>query len=284
MKKQNKAKKKLSIKKSFKLTNLSSIGLILAVAAVASLGAGYFSKQASAATVVPKSALIYGDSLTWESTWEINNVFAPKKGWTVNVHSFPATAPCDWLGWLPTDLATYHPTVVSFTSAGNPSSNCMTGDALTIGTDAYYAKYTQDINDMFAQVTATGAKFVYIAGPPFGDPVRDAAVIKINAIAKQLAANYHGVSYSNAARVALSKNNKYTDYLPCLRTETAAQGCSNGLIAIRTLTGLQAGLHLCPQGLPSDFPWFCTTYSSGEFRYGRAIANTTATPPKPILP
>ena len=62
------------------------------------------------------SFLVYGDSLTWESA----NFIQQRMGNEVFVHSFPASAPCQWVTWLNQDLATYHPKVVGIISAGNP--------------------------------------------------------------------------------------------------------------------------------------------------------------------
>jgi hypothetical protein len=133
-------------------------------------------------------------------------------------------------------------------------------------------------------VSATGAKMVFVDDPPFAWAPRDAAVGQIIEIATELAGEYHGVSIVKTARNALSKSGKYTAYKPCLTIETAAMGCSNGLIAVRTTSGIQTGLHLCPPGLPATFPWYCPVYSSGEYRFGRAIAAAAAHPPKPIAP
>src|SRR4051794_23276071 len=47
----------------------------------------------------PKHALIFGDSLTWESNKYINSE-AKKEGWDVRTHTFPGTAPCDWVQWM----------------------------------------------------------------------------------------------------------------------------------------------------------------------------------------
>ncbi len=260
--------------------------VVIAVMLTTPLLVSLVSKRANATTVTQKSALVYGDSLTWESYWQIQSKFATKTNWTFQNFSFPDTAPCDWLTRLPNDLATYQPTVVAITTAGNASS-CVKdadGNSLDINTAGYYAKYEQDINSMFSQITATGAKVIFFKAPPFTDPARNAAVPKIFSIAKTLAANYHGISVSGAIFNALSTNSKYASYKACLTTETAAMGCSGGKIPIRTLTGTQAGLHLCPAGLPADLPWFCLAYSSGEFRFGNALVNTVFAPPAPILP
>jgi hypothetical protein len=242
------------------------------------------SAPASATTTVStKTALIYGDSLTWESYWAIQAKFATKKHWIFHNLSFPQSAPCDWLGRLASDLAAYHPTIVAITSAGNVSS-CVTdadGNAQAVNTPGYYARYQQDLGAMFSEITATGSKVLFMEAPPFADPDRNAAVPQILGIAKTLAKGYHGVSVSSAINTALSKNGKYTAYKACLPSEAAQNGCLKGQIAVRTLTGVQAGLHLCPIGLPS-FPWFCQIYSSGELRFGNALVETIVAPPPPI--
>jgi hypothetical protein len=89
-----------------------------------------------------------------------------------------------------------------------------------------------------------------------------------------LAAQYPGVSISDSVRTALSTDDgTYASTLPCLSTEGAGKGCVKGQIDVRTVVGPQIGLHLCPGGLTATYPWPCATYSSGELRYGRAVAH-----------
>lgn len=209
------------------------------------------------------SFLMYGDSLTWESA----NFIQQRMGNEVYVHSFPASAPCQWVTWLDQDLATYHPKVVGIISAGNPCPG------QTIGSLAYYFQYEGDLNTMFATATAAGAKVVFFDAPPMLDPARNIAVSEIPAMAQALAANYPAVTISTDVATALSSDGAYTPTMPCLASEGAAEGCLKHSITIRTTVGLQAGLHLCPAGLASDFPWPCPTYSSGEFRFAKAVVN-----------
>ena len=142
---------------------------------------------------------------------------------------------------------------------------------LTQGTAAYYNKYQSDLNTFFAESTAAGAKVVFIEGPPMLNATWNSAVSQIEQIAANLATKYTGVSISTGPRLAVSNNGVYTSYLPCLSSETAADGCVNGQIAVRTITGIQTGVHFCPVGLT---PRKCATYSSGEVRFGEAIAKT----------
>lgn len=50
------------------------------------------------------------------------------------------------------------------------------------------------------------------------------------------------------------------------------------------VTGTQTGIHLCPDGLQAGYPYACDMYSSGELRYGKALANAMSNPPRPVVP
>src|SRR6478609_10959525 len=72
------------------------------------IAAGLYPSTAHAAPLPPGTALVYGDSLSYESRFQLTAQFAKKKGWTLRTHTFGGTTPCDWLSWLPADLAAYH--------------------------------------------------------------------------------------------------------------------------------------------------------------------------------
>lgn len=237
------------------------------------------------ATTPPKVALIYGDSLVWESQSVILSATHSRH---VNATYLggPGQAPCDWLATLDADLAAFKPAVVALSTAGNSMFACMTdanGVPWVMGSDGFYARYRADLDSFFAKVTASGARMVFVADPPMADPVRNAAVSGVIAIAAQLAGQYHGVSIATKVRTALSVKGLYVAQMKCARNETAAMGCANGLIAVRTITGAadQIGLHLCPEAL--SFPAPCVSYSSGEKRFGTALATATTNPPAPVL-
>jgi hypothetical protein len=258
-----------------------AVALVL-VAAVASLAAA-----SASASPTPKTALVYGDSLTFESRYAIANRIALRSGWTVATHAFGGTAVCDWIPWLATDLVTYHPSIVAVETVGNASRPCMLdadGNVLVQGSAAFYAKYQADMNTFAAAVTATGAKLVFIAGPPMLNATWNAAVLGLLGVERKVAASYPGVSVSISPRNAVSAAGVYQATKPCLASETAAMGCINGQIAIRTNVGLQTGIHFCPTGLDAGYPYACGEYSSGEFPFGGAMANTVVAPPPPIRP
>lgn len=235
----------------------------------------------------PKPVLVYGDSLVWESLGVVAGNTASHKV-AATVIGGPAQAPCDWLATLDSDLAKYKPVVVELATAGNSFFPCMydpaTGQPWPMGSAGYYARYRSDLNTFFSKVTASGAAMVFAEDPPMLDSTRNAAVVQIIAIATSLAGQYHGVSLAKNTRTTVANGSKYTSYKKCLKGETAAEGCSGGLIAVRTVSGdpAQIGLHLCPQSL--DFPDPCPVYSSGEKRFGNALSASVEHPPKPVLP
>jgi hypothetical protein len=248
------------------------VGLLLA----AILGAG-FAAPAGAATT--KTALIYGDSLVWESTPDINL----GTGWTRAMHAIFGRAPCDWLNALPADLATYHPTVVTIATAGNTQGDgsCETA---TAGSPEYFADYQTGLEALVSQITATSAQLVFVEDPPFADPTRNSDVVQINAMEVALSQKYAHVTVAKGIRKQMSTTaGAYKDHAKCLLVETAAEGCVAGLIPIRTLPGfVGAGLHLCPDGAGPALP-ACDEYSSGEVRFGKAIVTATKFP-HPVLP
>lgn len=235
----------------------------------------------------PGKALVYGDSLTFESRGAIGNEIALHPGWTVTVHAYPGFAPCDMIPWLDSDLATYQPTVFAIETAGNFTRPCMVdanGVQLVAGSPGYYAKLNADLSTIFQRVTAYGAQVVFIKAPPMLDAAWNTRILKVSANTTKLAKTMHRVSVSGAPRAAIATKNKFTSYKPCLAEETAAMGCSDGQIAIRTLSGLQAGIHFCPDGLLGPPAYACDMYASGETRFGRALAKVLVKPPKPLLP
>lgn len=232
---------------------------------------------AHAATV--KTALIYGDSLVWESASPTAKAFG--RGWQSYNASYPSTAPCDWLVGLDDALTTYRPQVVTMATAGNTGFTCMAG--ISPATPEYFARYRADLDAFFSKVTESGAQMVFVEDPPMLDPQWNADIAQIITIAVDLADNYHGVTIYKNARAQLSYRGQYVSHKKCLKAETADMGCRDGSIAVRTVTGdpAQIGVHLCPDGL--TFPDGCDMYSSGELRFGRAIAGATKHP-DPVLP
>jgi len=230
---------------------------------------------ACGSTKHPKLAVLFGDSLTAESKWAMH---APA-GWTLQVHAFGGAGVCDMLRGLPNALA-QHPAVLGIETAGDSVTPCMkdrNGTLLKLDSAGYLAKITHDLDTFFAEASRAGVKVVDIEAPPIHKEPWNTALLRINAVAERLASRYPRVTIDTRPRDQVLNNGTYVAYMSCLPGETAAQGCVNGRIAVRTIQGLQRGLHLCPLGLPPIHGGRCTIYSSGEHRFGTAEVEALTT-------
>jgi hypothetical protein len=260
----------------------------VAVLVVACLG--WCAPAAQAATAKKPVVLVYGDSLVWESKKYIN-AGIDSKVWTRHVLAVPATAPCDWLQRLPGDVAKYHPVEITLATEGNSATPCMddaNGVLLAYDSPAYLAKYRVDLTAFFTDAGST--RVTFLEGAPLGCMTCaswNAAVSDVYGVAQDVASHFPNVIVSSAANLAVSNNGAYVQTMSCTAKEAKARkdGCTSGQIDVRTDTGIQAGVHLCPIGL-NDYPTThpCATftngkwvsvYSAGELRYGSAIAAAT---------
>jgi hypothetical protein len=255
------------------------VGLVVAACTMAGMPAAH------AKTVPPKWALVYGDSLMVEASRTIISRFAPKTAWRVEVHAWPQISLCSQLDSLRDAVARTHPRVVTIESHGSQAGACMAGpdgNPPAVGSDEYYARIGEGLEAAFRIATSAGSKVVFVVSPPSASDVGTALQDAITAKAREKAALFHGVSISNAARNALG-GTTWRATMRCLANETAAMGCTNGKIAVRA----PDKLHFCPVPYPDLVSWFdpgCTVYSSGAFRFGRAIVTTTVSPPAPVVP
>jgi hypothetical protein len=232
------------------------------------------------AVVPPGRALMIGDSLTFESAGPFFGQVLKHKGWAASVHAIGGSAPCDWVTWLPTDIATFHPTTIGIATVGNwwPSA-CMAG--IEPNSPEYWAKYRADIGTLIAQAQAAGSHVVLFSPPPMLDPMRQTISKQLTVELKALATQYH-VGFAGGIRSALG-GAKYTPYKGCLPGETAAMGCVNATIAVRSLPpASDAGLHLCPVGLLTTPNLQCPMYSSGEVRFGQQAGNALVALYRPL--
>lgn len=233
---------------------------------------------AGATAKPPKNAILFSDSLGWESFYPAQATLGTK--WNLVNRSVLGGAPCDWLPTLQASLDQYKPAVVTMATAGNTRGpeSCETAAA---GSAQFFTDYQEDLATFVQTVSASGAQLVFIEDPPFLDATRNAARPQINADMVALANEYPRVTIvTGVAKSLAGPKGAYTAYKKCLKSETAAMGCSDGMIAIRTVTGGGVGLHFCPDGLIGAH---CDEYSSGELRFGRAIARSSKNP-RPVIP
>jgi hypothetical protein len=105
--------------------------------------------------------------------------------------------------------------------------------------------------------------------PPPRDPAPDDPRLGVPVLFRALAQRLPGVEYLDAGRVVLD-HGTWTSTLPCLSTEGRDEGCAGGRVLVRAADGL----HLCPAvaGADAGVVGSCGVWSSGAYRFGRAIA------------
>lgn len=266
------------------------------------LGGVFLSSPAAEAATVPKQVLAYGDSLLHETrinhlvncpvgatchTPTLEEMFAPKKAWRLTARSYPGTAPCDWLTWLDEDLATLQPKHVLLETAGNSFTECMidpsTGVKYPFGSQAYYDKYRSDIDLFIQKVQAAGAKMILVKPPPSANPCCNSWQTQLGNIMVERATLFPGTVVTSGPRNAVSNSGKWTQTKNCLAIETAAMGCNlvtRKIIVREPYNAYYSGLHFCPLGYTSTG---CAVYSSGAYRFGKAIVAALVSPPKPVV-
>jgi hypothetical protein len=214
-------------------------------------------------------ALVIGDSLVLESAVPLQRQVERHDGWAASVHAYGGSAPCDWISWLPDDLASFHPTIVGISTVGNwyPSA-CMTG--IAPNSPEFWAKYRADLSTLIGLVKEAGAHVVLFTPPPMRGATRNAISKQMVVELEALAAKHH-VAVANGTRTVLG-GATYMPVQPCRPDETATMGCHDGTIAVRTQPPApDAGLHLCPTGLLLATDFRCASYSSGEVRFAEAV-------------
>jgi hypothetical protein len=266
-----------------RMTRWRARGVVIA----ALVAVGVVLLQLPAQGTVSHVALAYGDSLTYETTPTVAARFASKPSWRVTVRAYPYVALCDMVGWLQADLVSgARPTIITVETHGGDSTPCMDepdGTQIVRDSPDYYAHYRADFDAFFAAATSIGARVVVFATPPDKAATSQIEQNTLTAIATTEAGLFHGVSISKAGRTALG-GNRWRQTERCVAIETAAMGCDTTTDQI--IVRAPDTVHFCPTGYADLNALLagCPIYSSGAYRYGRALASAIVNPPRPILP
>ena len=219
-----------------------------------------------ACSTTPARVTLYGDSLSFESKGELADQLRGVATLTASVQG--GAALCDVFAGLEQDLERRKPNVALIQFSGNNITDCMRGaDGAFLQGDDLVAKYASDAA-LAVSMLHDRDVIVYLVGSPIR--ARSTMAARINdeykRIADQWEAQGGGVSYIDAGATVLSPDGKFTAQLPCLDTETADDGCTNGLIVVRT----PDGIHFCPTLSGGTEP--CPVYSSGAHRFAGGMA------------
>lgn len=246
--------------------------------AVAALIGAAAAAVASPAQASPKQQiLVFGDSIMKEAGPTLKADSDATR--TYVIKNMAGRSPCDYLKVAPKLFEkTAHGVRVHYDlfvvqTAGNSSSNCMKVPGgkgmLKIGSPQWEAKYRTDLDALADYVAGFGTPMLIVSSPPFAgvQVVRDDVY---NTVEPQLHADRPAVLFSDDARFATSAGGQFAVQLPCLAGETAADGCSHGMITVRA----PDDVHFCPSGFSNKIKGTgCAVYDSGGIRYGNAIVD-----------
>ena len=215
--------------------------------------------------------VLYGDSLAWESRQAFTEWFTDRPGVEVITRTFGGTAICDWLDQMADDAVSLVPGIVVVEFSGNSFTPCMQDEAgVPLTGDAVTERYLVDAAAVIALFAPIGTKVVF-AGAPVSGPT-SAVVGRMNSLYADLADRHDGVWYEDAGAAVLDDDN-YTISLPCLSSEPCEGGYNSDGLPVNIVRAPD-GIHFCPvsgeafAGVTDN----CPVWSSGAYRYGRAMA------------
>jgi len=223
--------------------------------------------------------LLYGDSLMSEARTYVDDDFS-RQGWDVDIAAFPGTGLCDWLPLMPSDAERVDPDLVLIALSGVIFSPCNQYDTGTGarcveagGTfdrcllrewKAHWVDEARRIADLWER---RGVEVLWVGALPEPGSVEPSPITRIY---RGVAAAYDQ-EFVDAARSLRDRKGTWPVMLPCLRSETPAEGCVDERIQVRRS---ESNGHLCPIDL-GDAVGPCPVYSSGIVRWGKEIASVT---------
>jgi uncharacterized protein len=164
----------------------------------------------------------------------------------------------NWPAELAHDLAVLRPqVVVVLVGANDPQNFVADGQAVSYGTPAWTAAYGQRVGDFMHQITATGARGLWIGLPPMADPNLNAEMRSLNGIFEAQAAQHPGIDFFPSWPVLSTPQGAFATYLPDssgaevdVRTPDGTHLAPGGAerLATAVITDMNArwGLHLHP--------------------------------------
>jgi lysophospholipase L1-like esterase len=207
------------------------------------------------------AVVLIGDSIALEVTPYLRSAL---DGPELVARTFGGSAPCDWPD-VAQGLRRDQDVVISF--IGNSLTDCMAdGAGGHLQGAALVERYRADVAELVEQVRSAGAT-VLLVGQPQRGPIAleeggdDPIVAGLNEVYAELA-QAEGVSFVDAGAALEGDDGSFAAELPCLPEEPECG--PDGVNPVRS----DDGVHLCPG--PSHDP--CPVYSSGAFRFARAIA------------
>lgn len=214
---------------------------------------------------------IYGDSLAWESREAIQAWGAARK-YDVVLHSRFGGAPCSFFDQMRSDRSgpvPVHAVIVAFT--GNPAymSPCVGPDQV--------ASHGQQIRELARIWEGSGAHVIWAATPRLPYDVSERAQDAMRAEATRL-----GLVVADAGQY-VTPHRKWATVMPCLTGEPCVGHEINPAVPPgHNIVRANDGVHFCPGGPRGFTP--CPYYSSGAWRFARALTGALTLVPRPAAP
>jgi hypothetical protein len=229
------------------------------------------SSGTSPAKHFPSQIALFGDSLAWEAQPYWTELIHKDHEAALTFDTFGGTATCDWLGRMREVESEYHPKEVQLSFSGNNLTPCMKGYELY--TKAYYDKYRADTLTAIG-IFNSGRTHVYLIGAPITQQQQSVPNWQmLNMVYAEIAqADPARVTYVDAGRSVEGPDGTFAQTLPCLKGESCTGPTVDGTPS--NIVRSSDGIHFCPskEGNVGGVIGGCPVYSSGAFRFARAMA------------
>ena len=217
--------------------------------------------------------VLYGDSLSVEAGGAFTAAMERDAEAEVVVKAIPGIAPCDAYPNMQADMAdpATRPTVAVVQFTGNNASDCIRdADGAELAGPALAQRYAGDMRAVVELLATQGVRVVLVSPIPApGLPGEAEALIAdeyLRIVTEWAGRDIGQVRYAPAVDKVTGPDEAYVDTLPCLPSEGADQGCTNGEITVRSVDRI----HFCPVDTEDDMS--CPAYSSGATRFGDEMA------------
>ncbi len=172
----------------------------------------------------------------------------------------------NWPAELESELRRYHPGAVVIMMGANDDQtlSLANGSGVSTSSPRWNRIYRRRIALMMAEVTASGAHLVWVGLPPVSSPaVNNAFVLRVNGLAKLLAAGRSGVTYVPSWKLLAGPHGTFTQY----------KTLNGGVQQIR----YSDGVHLAPAGwdllasyllAPMERAWHIDLHARPLFKLG----------------
>jgi len=207
----------------------------------------------------PLRVLVVGDGLAGDVGTELAGELAPGGVVDVTVDARPGsglarTAPVDWRAQLATDLASSHPSLVVVVMGSNDRVS-IAGSSGTVayGGAGWIGAYEALVRGFDAQITASGARVLWIGMPPMAAATTSLAMQELDGVYQDVALSAPGTVYLASWPLLASPSGQFASALTTGNGTTVTVRTTDGqrltpagalLVSRSAVTAIDAAWHL----------------------------------------